>query len=209
MKLYTTLGNPTGRKVEAVLKHLNLGYSVEVLSFQDGDTRTDAYKKINPNGLIPALVDGDKVIWDSNAINMYLCTEKVENTSLFPKEHASEITQWMFWEASQYNASLRTMIFELMVKPAFNLGERSEEIVELGKTNAERWASVLNEHLEGRSFMVGDDWTLADYCVGYIEPMIERLPVDLTPFPNVVSFYDRFRENEYWKATVLNKPKAA
>ena len=201
MKLYTSEGNPTGRKVESVLKHIGLDFKKKILSFEDGDLRSDAFKQVNPSGLIPALEDGDRKIWESNAIITYLCTAKSPDHNLFKPELRPEIMQWMFWETAQYNAALRAIIFETFVKPRFNLGEANDGVVRTAQENFVRWAGVLNEHLDGREFMIGDDWTLADYAIGYLEPIVGNLPVNLAPFPNVQGFYERMAKNPHWTAT--------
>lgn len=207
MKLYTSEGNPTGRKVEAVLKHIGLDYQIKMLSFEDGEMRSDTFKQINPNGLIPALEDGDRKVWESNAIITYLCTVKSPDHDLFKPTHRPEIVQWMFWEAAQYNAALRMIIWETFVKPHFKLGETNNNIVQVGQENFMRWADVLNNHLEGREFVVGNNWTLADYSIGYLEPMVGNLPIDLASFPNVQGFYERMANNPHWAATAPDQSK--
>jgi glutathione S-transferase len=209
MKLYTSEGNPTGRKVEAVLKHIGLDYETKILSFEEGEMRGDAFRQINPSGLIPTLEDGGRKIWESNAIITYLCTAKSPDHDLFKPEFRSKIMQWMFWEVAQYNAALRMIVWETFVKPRFNLGETNDGVVQAGQENFVRWAGVLNDHLEGREFMVGNDWTLADYAVGYLEPIVGNLPIDLTPFTNIQGFYERMAKNPHWAATALDESEKA
>jgi len=206
MKLYTSPGNPTGRKAEAVLQHLGLDYEIQEINFQDGDSRSDAFKAINPSGLVPALVDGERKVWESNAIMLYLCMEKSPGHGLFKSGLQTEILQWLFWETAQYNASLRIMGFERIVKPMMELGETDEAIFSNAHKNFERWATVLNDHLSSRDFMVGDDWTLADYGVGYAGGMTEPLELDLSAFPNVAAYYKRFEANPHWAVTA-SKPQ--
>lgn len=201
MKLYTVPGNPTGRKVLAVANHLGLEMETEELSFQDGDTKSESYLAINPNGKIPTLVHENRIISESNAINIYLCTMGIPDHSLFAPELRPEIVQWLFWEASQYTAIMRTIMTESLVKPYFGLGETDTHIVEVARNEFERYAKILDKHLEGRQFIVGNDWTLADYAIGFFETTRTRLPMDFNVYPNIKAFYERFHDNPYWAAT--------
>ncbi len=198
MKLYTTQDNPTGQKVSAVLSHLGLRAETVVLAFGVEGTHSVGYKAINPSGLVPSLVDGDRVIWESNAIMIYLASEKVPENSLFAPEQRTEILQWLFWEAAQYNAALRQIVVEVIMRPKLGFGETRAAVVEAAQMNVRRFGKVLNAHLEGRDFMVGDDWTLADYAIGFGEGFIDHLPVDMSDFPNITAFYARMRENAHW-----------
>lgn len=203
------MNNPTGRKVEAVLSQIGLDAEIEYLRFEDGDMQSPDYMQINPNGKVPTLVDGETVLWESNAIMMYLCTVKKPDHALFAPKLRPHIMQWLFWESAHYTASVRTVVFELLVKKHFNLGEPNQEVISHGVQEFERYAAVLDKHLEGRDYIVGDDWTLADYAVGFSQPVIGKIPVDLTKFPNIQRFYDRIAANSHWAKTLHDLDQAA
>ena len=84
MKLYTNPLSPNGRKVTTVVHHLQLQLDVEVVDLSKGAQRTPEYLAINPNGAIPALVDGDLKLWESNAIAAYLADTSGDR-SFFPE----------------------------------------------------------------------------------------------------------------------------
>ncbi|MFW2403301.1 MAG: glutathione S-transferase family protein, partial [Gammaproteobacteria bacterium] len=68
MLLYSFTITPNNRKVEAFVKHFDLPVDVYHVNFRKGDTQTEEFFAINPMRKVPALVDGDLNLWESNAI---------------------------------------------------------------------------------------------------------------------------------------------
>src|SRR5688572_23984154 len=92
MKLYTVVGSPNCRKVEAVINHLSLTLEREYLDFFTGDLRQPAYLALNPNGMVPTLIDGDMKLSESTAIMQYLADKATAaggSDALFPRDPRS------------------------------------------------------------------------------------------------------------------------
>jgi len=199
MKLYILPVSPNSRKVLAVVHHLGLKPEIACLDFAAGDTRTAEFLALNPNGMVPVLVDGDFRLWESNVINQYL-VEKAGGSPLFPRDPQirADITRWQFWEQAHFNRAFGTLIFESLIKPKFGMGEASPGLVEYCLRETSRFAAVLEGHLEGRSTMVGDDVTLADYAMICLERYRGLTSFDWSPFPNINRYFDDFRETGAW-----------
>ena len=75
MELHLINGSPNGRKVLSVVNHLGLNPTLVWLDIFAGDTQHPDFLAHNPNGLSPVLIDGDFTLWESNAINTYLCSK--------------------------------------------------------------------------------------------------------------------------------------
>src|SRR3989337_2242200 len=95
------LGRNTSGNVQKViflLEELGTPYTREDYGRQFNNTQDPAYLKLNPNGKVPTLVDGDVVVWESNTILRYLCN-KQKNDALYPSDLAvrSEVERWMDW----------------------------------------------------------------------------------------------------------------
>jgi glutathione S-transferase len=206
MKLYLINGSPNGRKVLAVINHLKLDVELVWLNLFEGENQTPEYLKLNPTGLTPTLVDGDFVLYESNAIISYLA-EVSGNEEFYPNDikTRSKIKQWLCWELAQYNKILGILSFELVAKPNFGFGETNVPVVEHFSAMFDRYATVLEEHFRENDFMVGSNWTAADYAIGHIEMFVEGVnTIQWSKYPNLLSFYKRFRENENWKMTAAN-----
>lgn len=201
MKLYIVNGSPNARKCQAVVNHLGLNPEIVAMDFFNGSLKQDDYLGINPNGRVPALVDGDLKLFESEAINMYLCTEKSPDHKLFDLKLRPQIVQWIFWSINHYNRHLGAIVWEQVIKPNFFQQETDPAAMKESIEFFEGFAKILDEHLNGRQFMVGDDWTLADYSIGHMEFFIDMLPIDLKKHKNIYAFYERLRDNPHWLAT--------
>lgn len=202
MKLYTVVGSPNCRKVEAVIDHLGLKIEREYLDFFTGDLRQPAYLALNPNGMVPTLVDGDFVLSESTAIMQYLA-ENAGSDALFPRDpkKRAEVVRWQSWELAHYNRAFGVLSFEAVAKPTFNLGPTNQPLVEAMKQNLARFAPVLDAHMHGRAYVAGEGVTLADYSLIHLEGFKEAVPFDWSPYPNLNAYYERMRRNEHWAKT--------
>ncbi len=201
MKLKYVVGSPNCRKVHAVIDHIGADVELEYLDFFTGDLRADAYTALNPNAMVPTLIDGDFTLWESNAINFYLASQ--QPTPLFPDAARSraDIVRWLCWELAHYNRALGLLAFETVAKPAFMKMQPDAAAVEIALRDLQRFAPVLEQHLRSRRFLVGDSVTLADYAVGHLEGFKKMVPFDWSPFPGINAFYDRLADNPHWVAT--------
>jgi glutathione S-transferase len=209
MKLYYVVGSPNCRKVLAVVNHLGLSLDIEYLDFFTGDIKQPAYLDTNPNGMVPALRDGDLVLWESNAIMQYLAATAPSN-SLLPKDERvrADITRWQCWEIAHYNKALGQLTFETVAKPNFLKMEPDKAIVEISTRELHRHAPVLEAHLKGRAYIVGNNITLADYSMAHLEGFKDAAPFDWSPFPNINAYYERMRAAPQWAQTAPSSAAA-
>lgn len=208
LKLHLINGSPNGRKVLSVVHHLGLDIDLVWIDLFAGANMTKDYLALNPNGQAPTLVDGDFVLWESNAINTYLCGKSTGQT-LYPNDlqTQADINRWLSWELAHYNRSLGIIAFQAVAKPSFGLGDPNQALIDYFVEQFDRYGAVLDQHLSDRDFVVGNDWTLADYALGHIEMFQEAMPIDWSKFPNLVRFYQRLRDNPHWVASAANSPE--
>ena len=103
---------------------------ISALDFAAGETKDQDFLALNPNGMVPVLVDGDITLWESNAINLYL-VEKAGGSSLFPQNTKvrADIVRWQFWEVAHFNRAFGTLVFEGLIKPKFGMEPPSDGLV--------------------------------------------------------------------------------
>jgi glutathione S-transferase len=202
MILYTVAGSPNGRKVEAVISHLGLRVEVRYRDLFNGELRGPEYLAINPNAKVPALVDGDFKLWESAAIMQYLADQAGDN-SLFPRDPRTraDITRWQCWEGLYFNAAMGTLAFETVAKPRHDAGPPDAGLVAQACATLSRFAPVLDHHLAGRKYLVGEHLTLADYSLAALEPYVTLVPFDFTPYRYIHQYFDRMRHCEHWART--------
>lgn len=207
MKLHTFVGSPNSHKVQAVVSHLGLEIQVEYHDFVGGHLRTANYLALNPNGMVPLLVDGAFRLWESNAIMQYLA-DTADNDALFPRDpqKRADVVRWQFWEVAHFNKAFGLLAFETVAKPKLKLGATNNSLVETVQADLARFAPVLERHLGGRQYVVGEDITIADYSMIPFESYRPAVPFDWSPYPNINAYFDRVRKVEHWVRTAPASP---
>ncbi|MEQ1544307.1 glutathione S-transferase family protein [Methyloglobulus sp.] len=203
MKLYHFPISPNSRRVVAVLHHLHLDCEIEALDLSKGEQMQADFLKLNPNHMIPTLVDGDFVLWESNAIMQYLCSKAPTNAlwSANPRVQA-DINRWLFWQAAHFGSACSVMIFERVIKKLFMSAEADLQEIAKGEERFHRFAQVLEQHLKGREWIVGDAVTLADFSVGSFLDLAEMAQYPMTPYTEIARWYSNVQQLPAWKSSV-------
>ena len=199
MDFYTNPASPNCRKVDAVAKQLGIELNCKPVDIAGGENKTPAYLTLNPNGKVPTLVDGDVTLWESNAICCYIAA-KSDNT-LWPKSNARyDILRWQSWELAHFGAVTGELTFERMIKPMIG-GTTDEARCAVLEPQFHRFATVLNDHLDGKMYLVDGNVTIADFCVAapltYAVP--GRLPVEA--YGNIRSWLSALDEQPGWRGS--------
>jgi glutathione S-transferase len=175
------------QKVIWLLEELGISYQREDYGRQFNNTQDAAYLKLNPNGKVPTLVDGDTVIWESNTILRYLCN-KAGNTAFYPANpgQRSQVERWMDWQLASLNNPYLA-IFKEAKKPA---AERAASWAADAKDLTAQLA-ILEKGMGGHSWLAGDAISLADFCLGPIVHRCLDFPVDLPALPGLRAWRDK------------------
>jgi glutathione S-transferase len=199
MRLYHVPGSPNCRKVQAVVHELSVPVETVVVDFASGEHKQAAYLAVNPNGLVPALVDGDLRLWESTAIMQYLADAQGA-TTLFPRDRArrADIVRWQCWEGAHFGRWLGVALYERLFKPL--MGMPGDEVAARHALEQLRpFAAVLDADLVGRSFVTGSSVTLADYSLAAQLPLASLGGVDLSPYPQIRAWLARLDDQEAWR----------
>jgi len=204
MELYVIPVSPNCRRTEAAVHHLDLDVRIVPVDMMSGENRQDKFLSLNPNGLVPTFVDGDFKLWESRAILLHLAGMKGD-TSFLPTDPASksDIMRWLFWEALHYNKAISTITWETVAKPMFGMGEPDDATVKAGLDEFNKFAPVLNDQLEGKAFITGDNVTVADFSVGNHSSLINFTgsQISLDAYPNIKAWHQRLDALPAWQAT--------
>jgi glutathione S-transferase len=198
MKLfYFDTLNP--RKACAVARHLNSPVKFVHIDLAKGEHKTPDYLAINPNGKVPALLDGDLKLWESNAIMCHLARKA--GSDLWPQDDARkiEITRWLTWNSEHFTRHAGKLYFEYLIKPKFGLGAQDDAGIKEATGFFKQFAGVLNDHLRGRKYILGDTLTVADFAVGITLPYADRANIPVKEFPNVERWHARLNELPAWR----------
>jgi glutathione S-transferase len=210
MKLYGIPPSPNTWKVRAVASHLGLPLDLQVIEVGKGDNRTPAYLALNPTGRTPTLVDGNTVLWESNAIMQYLADRRPNTLWPNDPQERADISRWQCWQLAHWGRdACDPLLFEVLVKRFFNWGPPDAVIVERATQAFHREAQVLDAHLAKQPYLTGDELTLADFAVA--APLFHKdgaqLPV--APYANVQDWFARVSALPAWRETASAPMPAA
>jgi glutathione S-transferase len=202
MKLYINKLSPNVRRVRLTAAVLGLKLEEIALDFTKGEHKKPDYLALNPNGAVPTLTDGAFVLTESRAIMQYLAS-KQPDAGLLPRDEQAraDVTRWQFWDSSHFSPQVGTLVFQRMLKPMFGMGEPDAAKIEEALVNLRRYAAVLNQHLEGKTYVLGNAMTLADLTLASTLMYAKQIDVPLDEFPQIAAWFSRITELEAWKQT--------
>lgn len=176
---------PNPMKVALFLEETGLPYEVVPLDTLKGEQHTTEFKEINPNAKAPAITDDGMRVFDSNAILMYL-SEKHGKLAGKPEDRA-EMLSWLMFIASGLGPYSGQSVHFRHAAP-----EKLGYAINRYLREAQRHYEVLDTHLEGRDFIVGDTYSIADVSAwGWIDKAKVVLGEEgLAPYPNLTRWFD-------------------
>jgi glutathione S-transferase len=144
----------------------------------------------NPNGLVPVIVDGDFVLWESNTIIRYLAGRMAAET-LLPRDprRRADVEKWIDWQASDFNAAWRYAFSAIARRnPAFD----DPRQIEASKREWARMVGIVEGQLAVTgAYIAGDRFTLADIPIGLSVNRWFMTAMERPNFPAVAAYYDR------------------
>ncbi|MCB1801860.1 MAG: glutathione S-transferase family protein [Gammaproteobacteria bacterium] len=178
-----------------VMQELGLEYHQVELDFRGDGLSEPDYLALNPNGRIPTLVDGDLVLWESMAIDLYLARRYGGDSGLWPDDAAGEALawQWSFWVMSEVEHALLTVLMHKRILP-----EERRDPARAGRNLGllKRPFGVLDTTLRKRAFLAGDRFTIADLNVAAVLSWCGPARVSLNDHPHL----------QAWLKTCLARP---
>ena len=150
------------------------------------DSKAAEYLSVNPNGRIPALIDGDLQLFESMAINLYLT--KRYGGSLYPANAQDEARawQWSVWAISE----IEPLQMQIVVQKLFTPEEKRNPKVEGAGKGLQRPLKVLDAALAGRNWLIGDQFGVADLNVAAVMMLLKRIDFGYAEHTNVQRWAD-------------------
>lgn len=165
LKLY---GTPPTRALRAMwlLNELGLEYEQVTIDLPHGEHRRAAFLALNPAAKLPVLVDGDLVLTESVAIQLYLA-DRHPRAKLIPEtvELRAEMYRWLFFMVTEVEQPLWRIARQTFIYPE---DKRSPKEIEVASEECREMLQVVERHMQGREFMVGDRLSVADFNAAYV-----------------------------------------
>ena len=179
-----TWGTPNGRKVSIMLEEVELPYTAHSVNIGKDEQLAPEFLRISPNNKIPAIVDkeNDIALMESGAILLYLANKTGKLLASNGEDHWRAI-EWVMWQMG----GVGPIFGQVHHFSKFNSGV-SEYAEERYVNEAKRLYKVLNERLEGRSYLV-DDYSIADIATWPWVSRYEWQMINLNDYLNVKRWY--------------------
>jgi glutathione S-transferase len=161
-------------------------------------TQTPEFLALNPNGLVPVLVDGPVVLRESNTICRYLAGRE-GRTDLLPAEPLAraQVELWMDWQATELNNAWRYAFMALVRQsPA----HRDAQAIAASAAEWNRLMALLDRQLEHAAFVAGPVFTLADVVLGLSANRWRMTLSERPALPAVAAWLDRLNERAGFRA---------
>lgn len=185
MQLY---GNVRSRATRCLwmLEEIGAPYQLIDKTTRAEDLQNADYLRLNPNARIPTLVDGDTVLWESMAINLYLAQKY---PSALPSDAATfgSAAQWSFWAMLETEALLLDLMMHRVMLPEYG---RDPSFAARDELLLQKPLKILDDALRGRDHLAGNAFSVADLNVASILAWGRIARFDLKPHPNVARWLD-------------------
>jgi glutathione S-transferase len=185
MLLYDSRTSGNCYKVRLLLAHLGLDYERREVDVVDRSNRAEVLGELNPGLRVPTLVlDDGRALGESNAITFYLA----EGTPYLPEDRflRAQVLQWQFFEQyshEPYIAVLRFWVHTDITPPRREL--------EAKRSGGEAALSALERHLRDRTFLVAEQYTIADIALYAYTHVADEGGFDLGRYPSVLAWLTR------------------
>ncbi|XDD46791.1 glutathione S-transferase family protein [Leptospira sp. WS39.C2] len=192
MKIYGDSQSGNCYKIQLVTSFLKIPYDWVELNIKNGETQTDSFLKLNPNGKIPILVlDDGKVIAESNAILHFLA----EGSFLLPKDTylKAKVLEWQFFEQYSHEPYIAVARF---IQHYLGIPEERREEYNSKQKGGHKALKVMEQQLEKTPFFVGDKITIADISLFAYTHVADQGGFDLSNYPHILSWIKRIQSME-------------
>lgn len=188
IKIYGQLRSRAPRCLWA-LEELGLPYEHIPVNPMAGEAQKPEFLEINPNGKVPALVDGDLKLCESMAINLYLARRYDAGKGLWPQaeEDQARALQWSFWGMTEIEPPFITLLVQKVFAPE---DQRKPDREQEARAALPRPLKVLDAHLAERPYLLGERFTIADLNLASILTLATLLDYDLAAYRNVKRWLD-------------------
>lgn len=203
--MITLYGNDRSRATRNVwmLEELGVDYERNMVDHTKGEAKHPDFLAMNPGGKVPALRDGEAVMFESLAINLYLAVTYGKGT-LWPDSAAGQaaVLQWTMFAATEVEPHTVGALIELIFKPE---AIRDEAAAAACLAKLPPILNVLETTLQDRDYLFGDSFTAADLNVACVVNSLHMIGFDYSPYPKMTAWLKVCADRPGQKKASANK----
>ncbi len=181
MTLYGPVKTSAGRCIWT-LEEVGAQYENKNIDMRAKEHKSESFLKINPNGKVPALVDGDVCLFESMAINFYLAEKYKPELLGTTIEERAQTYQWSFWASSELQDPIIQVFIQKIFMPE---DKRSQAVIDENMELLPGLFSVLDQSLANKNFLNGRAFSLADLHTASVASIAHPIGFDLSSYKNI------------------------
>jgi glutathione S-transferase len=197
MKLYYS-ENLNPRVAVAVARHLKSPVQF-IRAMPRHPDHEEAFRPINPNTLVPVLVEEDQTLWETDAI---ACRLSLLAKSPFWRmdDKLTQMIMWISWSTQHFTLPASSHYFERLIRPTFSSVPADPQALARDMLMFRKYAAILDRYLERRKWLVDEQLSYADFRTASVLPFAEDSGLPLHDYPNIVRWHARLEELEAWRS---------
>jgi glutathione S-transferase len=196
MKLYFSR-NYNPRLAVAVARHLDAPVTYEFAAPM-APGQAAHFRPLNPNLLLPILQEGAHTLWEADAIACRL-SQLVKSEFWRTGPALPDMIRWISWAHGNFVAGCDKVHFEHVTKQRYSLGPIDPAVVAEGLHQFHKSATILQDHLTGRKWLLGDDLSYADFRMACVLPYAEIGRLPMAEYPGLQRWYAQLDAIPAWR----------
>jgi glutathione S-transferase len=197
-------GRSTSSNVQKVLwccAELDLPFDRIDIGGPFGGNQDPEYLKLNPNGLVPTVKDGDLIMWESNTICRYLASTRSGGERIYPRDPGARthVERWMDWQLAVVGAPMGQLLFGLVRSTPET---RDHAAIEAARRRALAAWTIVDDEIKDKTYLGGDALSLAEIVLGTQIYRWFTFPIERPELPNLRRWYDRMRARPGFKTHI-------
>jgi len=198
-------GRTTSSNVQKVLwtcAELNIEYDRVDHGGPFGGNRDPEYLKLNPNGLVPTVIDGDLVMWESNTICRYLCSTHPDGERLYPRDPAerTHVERWMDWQLSVIGAPMGALLQGLIRSTPET---RDAAAIEAARRRAITAWEIVDDAVANQPYLGGQSLSLAEIVMATHIYRWFNYAIERPDLRHLRAWYQRFCDRPGFKNHIV------
>ena len=199
------LGRKTSSNVQKVLwacAELELPFERDDIGGPFGGNDKPDYLALNPNGVVPTIIDDGYVLWESNSIVRYLAGVHGGGT-LWPTDPQvrGDAERWMDWQLTTLSPAMVTVFRGLVRTPE---DKRDHAAIAAARDRLSAALAMVDKALEGKAYLTGAEFTMGDIPVGIGTYRWFNLPIEREDYPNLERWYDSLTRRPGYAEHIMN-----
>ena len=204
IKLYYS-ENLNPRVAVAVARHLKSPLEYVRAAPRD-PAHEEAFRPINPNTLVPVLVEPAQTLWETDAIACRLA--QLGNSPFWPMDHRlPQVLMWVSWSTQHFTLPASSHYFERIVRPTFSNVPADPQALAKDLATFRKYAAILDDYLAARQWLVDGQLSYADFRTATVLPFAERSGLPLQEYRNIVRWHAQLEQLEAWRDPFGGLPK--